>query len=161
MDENGIHPGLADRGDQLAVQSGELQVSFLVVLADIGRILWGEFMFERFRRYEVQAAWSIGLACISLGPMAGAAWLAWRNYDHQLGRIVFGSEGYFLLTFAGGVFVSGILAVIGFALGWNSAGQARNDRSGASWAGFFLGGSVLSANIILLLALYMLRLKLE
>lgn len=118
-------------------------------------------MFERFRRYEVQAIWSIGLAFISLGPMAAAAWLARRNYNGQLGRIVFGSDGFFLPSFAGCVLASMILAFIGFALGWSSAGQARNDRSAASWAGFFLGGTALSGNIILLLALYMLRLKLE
>ncbi len=93
--------------------------------------------------------------------MAVAAWLARRNYNDQLGRIVFGSDGFFLLTFAGCVLVSMIIASIGFALGWNSAGQARNNRSAASWAGFFLSGAVLSANIILVLALYMLRLKLD
>lgn len=118
-------------------------------------------MFERFRRFEVQAVWAIALALISLGPAVTAAWLARRNYDDQLGRIVYGSDGFFLLTFAGCVLASLAISFLGFALGWNSAGQARNHRSSASWAGFFLGGAALSANIVLLLAFFMLRLKLE
>ena len=45
--------------------------------------------------------------------------------------------------------------------GWSSAGQPRNDRSAASWAGFFIGGLALSANVVLLVAFYMLQLRLE
>ena len=118
-------------------------------------------MFERLRRYEVQAAWSLALALFSLAPAALASFLALRNYDQQLGRIIYGFKGYFLASFAGCVFLSMAVAFLGFAMGWNSAGKPRNDRSGASWAGFFLGGLVLSVNIILLLAFYMLRLRLE
>ena len=118
-------------------------------------------MFDRFRRYEIQAVWSIGLALVSLGPALTAAWLVLRNYDDQLGRIVYGSGGFFLGTFAACVVVSTAIAFFGFALGWNSAGQTRNHRSGASWAGFFLGGAALSVNVILMLAFYMLRIRLE
>lgn len=118
-------------------------------------------MLDRFRRYEIQAVWSVGLALVSLGPTFVAARLALRRYDGQLGRIVYGSDGFFLLAFAGCVLASMAVAFPGFAMGWNSAGQIRNDRSAASWAGFFLGGAALSANIILLIAFYMLRLRLE
>ena len=117
-------------------------------------------MFDRIRRYEIQAIWSIALAFVSLGPAAAGAWVVLRNYNDQLGRIVYGSGGRFLLVFSGCVVASMAVAFLGFVLGWNSAGQSRNDRSAASWAGFFLGGAALSANIILLLAFYMLRLKL-
>jgi|CXWL01.1.fsa_nt_gi hypothetical protein len=118
-------------------------------------------MFDRFRRYEIQAVWSIGLALVSLGPTTVAAWLALRNYNDQLGRIVYGSGGFFLGTFAACVVASMAVAFLGFSLGWNSAGQTRNDRSAASWAGFFVGGAALSANVVLMLALYILRLRLE
>jgi hypothetical protein len=118
-------------------------------------------MFDRFRRYEVQAIWSIGLASASLGPTLIAAWLALRNYESQLGRIVYGSDGFFLITFAACVVASIAVAFLGFVLGWNSAGQTRNDRSAISWVGFFLGGAALSTNVILMLAFYMLRLRLE
>jgi len=118
-------------------------------------------MFDRLRRYEVQAACSLVLALVSAAPAAVAGFLAFRNYDEQLGRIIYGFKGYFLASFAACVVLSMAVAFLGFAMGWNSAGQPRNDRSGASWAGFFLGGTILSLNIILLLAFYMLRLRLE
>jgi len=118
-------------------------------------------MFDRFRRYEIQAVWSVGLALVSLGPTLAAAWLAHRNYNDQLGRIVYGTSGFFLISFAACVVVSLAVAFLGFALGWSSAGQTRNDRSAASWAGFFLGGTALSVNIILMLAFFMLRLRIE
>lgn len=118
-------------------------------------------MFDQLRRYEVQAAWSLALAMLSAAPAALAGYLVIRNYDDQLGRIIYGFKGYFLASFAGCVVLSMAAAFLGFAMGWSSAGQPRNDRSGASWAGFFLGGTVLSLNIIMLLAFYMLRLQLE
>jgi len=118
-------------------------------------------MFEQLRRYETQAVWALGLAVVSLGPAALAALLALRNYNGDLGRIVYGGGGRFVLLFVGGVAASLAIAFPGFVLGWNSAGQPRNDRSAASWAGFLLGGLCLSVNIILLIALYMLGLKLE
>lgn len=118
-------------------------------------------MLNQFRRLEVQAVWALGLGLLSLGPSLAAAFLAFRNYNGQLGRIVYGAEGRFILLFAGCVITSAALAFPGFVLGWSSAGHSRNDRSAASWAGFFLGGVALSANIVLLLALYMLRLRLD
>jgi hypothetical protein len=118
-------------------------------------------MFERLRRYEVQAIWSLALAVISAAPAAAAGWLALRNYDDQLGRIIYGLKGSFLATFTTCLAASMVAAFVGFAMGWNSAGQPRNDRSGASWVGFFLGGTVLSLNVILLVAFLMLRLRME
>lgn len=118
-------------------------------------------MFDQLRRYEVQAACSLALALLSLAPAAAAGWLALRNYDEQLGRIIYGFKGSFLIIFAASVAASMGVAFLGFAMGWNSAGQPRNHRSAASWAGFFLGGLVLTVNIILVLAFYMLRLRLE
>lgn len=118
-------------------------------------------MLNQFRRLEVQAVWAFALGLLSLGPAMAAAVLAVRNYNDQLGRIVYGSQGRFVLLFAACVIASGALAFPGFVLGWSSAGHSRNERSAASWAGFFLGGAALSANVVLLVALYMLKLRLE
>ena len=70
-------------------------------------------MFDRFRRYEIQAGWSIGLALVSLGPTIVATWLARRNYDDQLGRIIYGTGGFFLATFAACIVVSTAVAFFG------------------------------------------------
>ena len=43
----------------------------------------------------------------------------------------------------GATAVTGMLSVIGFGLGINSAGQRRNDRQRLSWMGFFISSAVL------------------
>jgi len=116
-------------------------------------------MFESLRKYEVQARYSAALAVCSLAPCAFALLLVWKRFDLTLGRIVYGAQGRFVLAFAGCVLASLAASALGFVLGWNSAGQRRNEKSARSWAGFFIGGGVLTLDLILLIAFYMLRLK--
>lgn len=111
------------------------------------------------RRYDVQATYSVALALAALLPCLAAVGLALRNYQSDLGQIVYGSKGYFLPLFAGSTLISLLLAGVAFVLGWNSAGQRRNDKPRRSWIGFFLGGTVASMDVILLIAFYMLRLE--
>ena len=114
--------------------------------------------FRHVRRYDVQAMYALVLSVISVVPLFGAAALALRNYHHELGQIIYGSKGLFLPGFFGCLLPSMVLAAIGFLLGWNSAGQRRNDRPTHSWIGFFLGGIVLTLDLILLAAFCLLRL---
>jgi hypothetical protein len=92
-------------------------------------------------------------------PFVGAGALLFRNYQHELGQIVFGSKGYFLPAFLACVLLSSAPAAVGFLLGWSSAGQRRNDKPLRSWVGFFVGGAVLTFDMILLVAFWMLRLQ--
>ena len=114
---------------------------------------------RRFRRSDVQAAYSLVLAAVSVVPFLVAAALVARNYDPVLGRIVYGSLGQFVPVFLGCVLLSLAPGAVGFVLGWSSALQRRNERLSWSWAGFFLGGTILTADFILLLAFYMIRLE--
>ncbi len=116
-------------------------------------------MLQGLRRYEVQARYALALAVLSAVPGVAALVLGLTRFDAMLGRIVYGSHGRFVPAFVGCVFLSMIPAALGFVLGLSSAGQRRNDRSGLSWIGFFLGGTVLSIDLILLIAFYMLRLE--
>ncbi len=116
-------------------------------------------MFERIRRFDVQATYACALALSAVLPCLAAAALIARNYRHDLGQILYGSRGWFLLALAACLGSSAVLSTAGFVLGWSSAGQRRNDRSGRSWLGFFLGGAILTMNIILALAFYMLKLE--
>lgn len=111
------------------------------------------------RRFEVQARVSVVLAVISVFPLVIAAALVYRNYHSELGQIVYGAEGRFVPLFLGMVLCSLIPAFLGFVLGWNSAGQRRNDKPMRSWVGFFVGGGVVTLDIILMLAFYVLRLQ--
>ncbi len=116
---------------------------------------------EHLRRYDVQASYACVLSLVSVAPLLGAAALAYRNYDHKLGQIIYGSEGFFLPAFCGCLLLSMAPSALGLLLGWSSAGQRRNDKPLRSWIGFFIGGSVLTFDLILLIALWMLRLRLQ
>lgn len=114
---------------------------------------------ENLRRYDVQAKYAFALAIVSIVPSVAALWMGWRNYDANLGKIIYGSQGRFVLAFVGCVLLSMAPAALGFIMGWSSAGQRRNDQSSRSWIAFFVGGSVLTLNVVLLIAFFMLRLK--
>ncbi len=110
------------------------------------------------RRYDVQASYSCVLSLVSIVPLLGALALALRNYRHDLGQIIYGDKSLFLPVFAGCLLLSLVPGALGFLLGWSSAGQRRNDKPKRSWIGFFLGGGVLTLDLIMLIAFWMLRL---
>lgn len=116
-------------------------------------------MMGRFRQSETQARYAYTCAILSAIPCAAAAALAWRNYDPVLGQIRYGASGNWLVAFAAAALAGMALGAIGFALGWSSLLRPRNERPGRSWIGFFLGGTVLTVCLILLLAFYMIRLE--
>ena len=111
------------------------------------------------RRYDVQARYAFASALASIVPAIAALWMGWRRFDADLGRIIYGSQGRFMLAFVGCVVLSMAPAALGLVMGWSSAGQRRNDLSRRSWIAFFVGGSVLTLNVVLLIAFFMLRLK--
>lgn len=115
-------------------------------------------MFSNLRQYDVQAGWSIVLSILSIIPLACALMFTWQRYDPVLGRIIYGSAGKFVPVLLASVLASMFPSALGFVLGLSSAGQRRNDKPGRSWFGFFIGGTVLTLNLILLIAFYMLRL---
>lgn len=111
------------------------------------------------RRYDVQAKYALLLSVASTVPFLAAAALAARNYEPTLGQIVYGSEGNFVPMFLGCVVLSMVPSVVAMILGISSAGQRRNDKPTHSWIGFVVGGSVLTFDLILVIALLMLRLQ--
>ncbi len=114
--------------------------------------------FGQFRRFDVQAKYAVVLSLGSVLPLVVAATLAIRNYDHNLGQIVHGSEGLFLPVFLACLGLSLLVGAIGSALGLNSAGRRRNERPAWSWIGFLVGSTVVASNLILLIAYWMLKL---
>ena len=112
---------------------------------------------DRLRRYDVQATYACALSLLSIVPALGGLLLTYRNYHNDLGQIIYGEKGSFLPALATCVLTSLIPAGVGFALGWSSAGQRRNDKPTRSWVGFFTGGAVLTLDLILVVAFVMLR----
>lgn len=113
----------------------------------------------QFRRFDVQANVAFLLSLLSTAPFLAALALTIRNYNGDLIQIAYGSGSKFVPLLLGCLLLSMAPSFLGFVLGWSSAGQRRNDKSNRSWIGFFVGGLVLTLDVILLLAFWKLRLE--
>lgn len=111
------------------------------------------------RRSDVQAKYAFVLALLSLVPFLGAGILLLRNYQRDLGQIVYGAKGNFLPVLLFCLACAALPSGLAFVLGWSSSGHRRNDKPGRSWFAFFVGGLVLTLTVIMGLAFYMLRLR--
>ena len=113
-----------------------------------------------FRRYDVQAKWSVILSAASVVVLVGVAALLIRNGYHSwhIRRIMYGNPLYQMMVM-GGMALTMLLSGVGLLLGVSSAGQRRNELQRQSWTGFFLGTAVLSLAIIVLVAFWWMRMK--
>lgn len=111
------------------------------------------------RRFDVQATYAGALSFLSAGPALLAGVLLIQRYNSELAQIIYGSKGMFVPVFLGCIVISLLLAAVGCVLGWNSADQRRNDKSRRSWFAFFTCGSVMTVDVILAMAFWMLRLE--
>ena len=109
------------------------------------------------RRFDVQAKWSMFFSLASVLTCLGMFVLLVRNWDGQVNLVKFARDGSFQPAYLACTGLTMVLSVFGLSLGFNSAGQRRNDRQKLSWTGFFLGTSVLAFAIILLAAFWFLK----
>ena len=112
------------------------------------------------RRFDTQAkaSWIVSLAAVA--GVVILAYLAWRNLDTELRVIRFSRSSLFQPLYLGICAVTMLLAVVGLALGFNSAGQRRNEMQARSWMGFFVGTGAFSLAIVLCWMFLSLRLAL-
>ncbi len=115
----------------------------------------------RFRRFDVQARYSLIISAASIVPLALAAIAGVMRYDPELRAIRFAKSGAFKPAFLICIALACLLAAIGAAMGFNSAGQRRNTLQRQSWTGFFLGMVALSLSIVVFAGYYFLRLPVE
>ena len=111
------------------------------------------------RRFDVQAKWSLAFSLVSVLSCLALVFLLFRNWTPETHQITFRNP-LFKVVCVGFSGVTMILAVFGLALGFNSAGQRRNEKQRLSWTGFFVGAGVLAVACILFLAFYLLRAEL-
>lgn len=111
--------------------------------------------------YENQARLSVALAVV--GGVAGLAAIALliRNFDPQTKYVAYSRETLYLPLLGAALLFSLVAGVAGLGLGFNSAGQRRNERSRLSWLGFFLCAGVITialcAGIFFVLTKYAMR----
>ncbi len=111
------------------------------------------------RRYDVQAKYAMFASIGAIVGVAGLFVLISRNF-HSLERaIVFSRTS----MFAPAVFVvtaaTLLLAATGTLMGFNSAGQKRNEKNKQSWIAFFIGIATASLTIILFGAFWAYKLQ--
>jgi len=110
-----------------------------------------------FRRFDVQARWSLLFSVAAMLTCMPVAFLALKNWRSDINQILFSAKTMFQPAYMGGCALAILLACFGTALGFNSAGQRRNDRQKQSWLGFFLGVAALLLAILLLVAFMLLK----
>ena len=116
---------------------------------------------KSLRRYDVQAKVSLIVSILAVIGCVGLVMLLLRNYDSGLGAIVYGGGSLYAPIILVGTAGTMLLSAIGLVLGFNSAGQRRNETQGRSWAGFFLGTAGLAGAIVCLAMFWFLRLGLK
>ena len=104
------------------------------------------------RRFDVQAKWSLWFSLASVVTCLGTFALLARNWDGHLSLIKYSADGLYRPVYLACTGLTMLLSVFGLALGFNSAGQRRNDRQKLSWTGFFVGTVVLALAIVFLAA---------
>jgi len=104
------------------------------------------------RRYDTQARLSIIIALASIVTMLGLVYCIFRkNMGVFFEEFVLyhGPNRKLAIYLATAITI--LLAVFGFGLGYNSAGQRRNDKQQLSWLGFFISAVVICLTIVLFL----------
>jgi hypothetical protein len=94
--------------------------------------------------HERQATLSVAFAATgALFTMATVALLV-RNLDMENFWVAYNPRSKYLPILAVSLMLSVAGGGVGALLGFNSAGQKRNNKSGLSWAGFFSGAGVVT-----------------
>ncbi len=112
------------------------------------------------RRYDVQARASLIVSILSVLAMASLALLLLRNYDFDLHAVIYAKKSYYSPMFFAGTSATMLLSAIGLVLGFNSAGQRRNDVQTRSWIAYFLSVAVLSGSIVCFCIFWFCQMKL-
>lgn len=111
--------------------------------------------------YENQARLSVGLAVLAALATVGLVVITGRNYEREIGQIVYGEGSKFMLIWLPAFLVAFLAGVMGLALGFMGAGQKRNTNSKLSWTGFFLNAAILTMALSVGVIFFLLKLELK
>lgn len=101
------------------------------------------------RRYDTQA--TVGMYCslVALLCLAAQVFLIFQHLNPDEWIVFYGPTRRIAIFVATAATLG--MAAIAAGLGFNSAGQRRNDKGQLSWIGFFIGALVFSLSIALFL----------
>lgn len=107
--------------------------------------------------FERQASLSVMLGIISAVGALGMAVLLAKNYNADIGQIVYGSTGKFFLIFLAAVGLALATGTAGALLGFHSAGQKKNSNSKLSWTGFFVSAIAITMALSAFVVFWLLK----
>ncbi|MCA9252093.1 MAG: hypothetical protein R3E58_09460 [Phycisphaerae bacterium] len=111
------------------------------------------------RRYDVQAKYAMFASIGAVIGVAGLFVLIFRNFHKLEMAIVYGRSSMFAPAVFVVTAVTLLLAGAAVLMGFNSAGQKRNEKNKQSWMAFFLGTASASLAIILFGAFWFYKLR--
>jgi hypothetical protein len=98
------------------------------------------------RRYETQAAVSVGAAVAAAVMLGGLTFLVMQHFDFGELALYYGPTRRMVILAATAVTL--LVSVIGFGFGINSVGQRRNEQQNRSWLGFFVSAVVFCLTLV-------------
>ena len=105
-------------------------------------------MKRNLKSFESQAAISLMLAGLgALGAMA-AVYCVLKGFDWKVFMLTYDRKGIRLFMLGGALFVALAASVVGFCVGFNSAGQRRNKKSRLAWIGFFANAALIAVTLM-------------
>ena len=116
---------------------------------------------KSLRRFDVQAKVSLIISILGGLGAVGLIALLIRNYKPYLGAVEYKRDGMYATVFLLSTAATMLLSAIGLVMGFNSAGQRRNNMQGRSWAAFFLGAAVLAGAFICFAMFWVLRMPMN
>lgn len=114
---------------------------------------------KSLRRFDVQAKVSLIVSILGGLGVVFLLVMLLRNFDSRLGAVIYGKNSIYGPVYLMACAITMLLSATGLVMGFNSAGQRRNDMQNRSWAAFFLGTAVLAIAIVCFAMFWFLKLK--
>lgn len=103
---------------------------------------------RNLKSYESQATISVILAGLGAFGVMVALFCVLKGFDWQVFMLTYNSKGPRLILLGASLFVSLAAGVVGFCVGFNSAGQRRNKKSRLAWIGFFTNAALIAVSLM-------------
>lgn len=88
------------------------------------------------------------LAGLAAFAAMAALYCVLKGFDWQVFMLTYNRKGPRLIFLGASLFVCLAAGVIGFFVGFNSAGQRRNKKSRLSWIGFFANAALIAVALM-------------